>query len=292
MTRRHEVEYIDYRTTPSDYVLLDDILDELLDPSTEEEEDGLPDTAAEAISLFLERVEPHLRYLAPVEQDIVDLLIFRRKRQTDVAEILGVTQAAVSYRLSRAIAKLQFFCSVPVLTEEQIRTTLAPHHKALDVEILVGMWHTSWQSVVADSIGMTQGLVRHRLFSAIKKLQKQSETIPEILPLYVYFRELIARGKNTKHEVVLPQWKNRPALEKTRPVSTLEDHEIRRMRLEFQSGKSKDDLFREYNVSKNDLTKLLHGYVRKDAGGPLRERTKRTRKPRTKKTVSLDVIAK
>lgn len=279
--------YDDARHRDEDYVPIDETLDDIPNP----DEDA--DAAEARLALYHERIEPHLTSLAPTEQDIIDLLIFRRKTQSEVAAILGVTQAAISYRLQRAISKLQFLASVPILTEPQIRAALSPHIAPMDVEILVGMWRTTCQSEVAAQIGLSQGRVRHRFFSTLSRLQKLAQEDESIAPFHAYFRELSVRGKNTKHEVVLPQWQDRAHPPQARSIDRLSNDEVRRIRVNFaDKTQTREEILAQHGISPQDLSALLGGYARRDAGGPLRQRTPRKRRNPKKTHIELEVVSK
>jgi hypothetical protein len=160
---------------------IDELLDELVAPSPEEEEyEGNAITA---------------------------LYYIQKKKQADIAAIFEVTQAAVSYRLDRGLKRIKFLLSVPRLSEEELREDLPKvPFKPEDVDILVGMWHTTCQSVVAKQLGLTQGLVRHRFFVAVKVLEKRAEECHDFDRIYQFFFKLSKKSFNIKRAVTLPQW--------------------------------------------------------------------------------------
>jgi predicted DNA-binding protein YlxM (UPF0122 family) len=185
-------------------VPIDELLDELIASSPEEEE-----YEGNAISMSYEAlIRPLLDLIPPREADLIDLYYIQRKKQADIAEIFEVTQAAVSYRLDRGIQRLKFFLSVPRLTEEELREDLPKvPFKPIDVDIMVGMWKTTCQSEVAKQLGLTQGLVRHRFFVAVKLLTKRAEENPEQFDrMHQFFLKLSQKGFNVGRAVQLPQW--------------------------------------------------------------------------------------
>jgi hypothetical protein len=185
-------------------VPIDELLDELVAPSPEEEEyEG-------NVSSYESLIRPLLDLIPPREADLIDLYYLQRKKQADIAAIFEVTQAAVSYRLDRGIQRIKFFLSVPQLTEEELREDLPRvPFKPIDVDILVGMWRTTCQSEVAKQLGQTQGLVRHRFFVAVKTLEKRASEDKDFERLYQYFSKLSQKGFNIGRAVELPQWKDR-----------------------------------------------------------------------------------
>lgn len=80
----------------------------------------------------------------------------------------------------------------------------------IDVAILVGMWQTTCQSEVANSLGLTQGRVRHRFFKAVDVLHLAAEADVKFEPYHKVY-DAIAKGKafNILREVKLPQWSDR-----------------------------------------------------------------------------------
>lgn len=157
---------------------------------------------------YAERIEPLLARIPVRERDLINLYYIQRKRQADMAEIFGVTQAAISYRLDRALQRIKFLLSIPQMTESDLRTDLPLIFKEIDVNILVGMWDTTCQSEVAERLGLTQGRVRHRFFKAVKTLEKAAEQDAKFAPYHKLFFQ-ISQNFNAVREVCLPQWKSR-----------------------------------------------------------------------------------
>jgi DNA-directed RNA polymerase specialized sigma24 family protein len=164
----------------------------------------------------------YLGRLPPREADLVQLYFVDGKRQADLAVMFSVTQAAISYRLARAITRIRFLKSVPVFTEEDIRRDLSealacvptsaifhpwPRSATIDVDILCGIWRTSCQSETAETLGLTQGRVRHRFHRAVATLKNLSEGSEVYRPYYQYFSQVIEqKAFNIVREVKLPQW--------------------------------------------------------------------------------------
>jgi DNA-directed RNA polymerase specialized sigma24 family protein len=161
------------------------------------------------LSRYTDRMEFFLKKLPEKEEDIIRLYYVNGKKQSDIAHIFGMTQAAVSYRLKRAKSRLCFYLTVPELTEDQIRDALTPHFAESDVNILVLMHRTTCQSEVAKMLGLTQGRVRHRFFRSVEQLKTLSEKIPSLVPCYKFFSTVADKGFNLGREVSLPQWEDR-----------------------------------------------------------------------------------
>jgi predicted DNA-binding protein (UPF0251 family) len=121
----------------------------------------------------LQKVREILALLPPREADFVELYYFKKLRQTDIAEIFGVSQPTVCYRLARAVARIRFLLGLPdnieVSSMEADLSSLLTD--PLDVQILLLMWQTTCQSEVAKRLGVSQGLVRHRFLRAISRMR-------------------------------------------------------------------------------------------------------------------------
>jgi len=159
---------------------------------------------------FESQVKPLLDRIPEREADLIQLYYIQKKRQADIAEIFGVTQAAISYRLDRGLQRIRFLLSIPQITEEDMRRDLpSVPFKLIDVDILVGMWQTTCQSEVAARLGLTQGRVRHRFFGAVKVLEKKAKEDKKFDPYHRVFSALASKRFNILREVRLPQWSNR-----------------------------------------------------------------------------------
>ena len=155
------------------------------------------------------QIEPLLDRIPPREADLIKLYYIDKKRQADIAEIFGVTQAAISYRLDRGLQRIKFLLSIPHVTEQQLRIDLQVIFKDIDVDILVGMWVTTCQSEVASQLGLTQGRVRHRFFKAVKVLEARAAIEPVYEPYCRIFSAIASKKFNILREVKLPQWAGR-----------------------------------------------------------------------------------
>lgn len=179
------------------------------EPSVVEELDDDAFRSILAQGNYEEKIAPLLDRIPVREADLINLYYIHRKRQADLAEIFGVTQAAISYRLDRGIKRIKFLLSIPHVTEEELRRDLPKVFKGIDVDILVGMWLTTCQSEVAKQLGLTQGRVRHRFFKAVKTLQEIVQVDTTFAPYEKIFSAISDKNFNILREVKLPQWLNR-----------------------------------------------------------------------------------
>src|SRR5690606_22104850 len=114
-----------------------------------------------------------LERIPPREADIIDLHLRMDKRQPDSATLFGMTQAAVSYRPARGIKRIKFLLDIPDVSREQMQGDLSEVFVVrtagkdlpdgdprtidgihIDVQILLHMWETTCQSVVAQQLNL------------------------------------------------------------------------------------------------------------------------------------------
>lgn len=174
------------------------------------------------------QLQPLLERIPEREADIIELYFLTDKRQADIATIFEMTQAAVSYRLARGIKRIKFLLDIPDVSREQMQKdlsevfTLRPLAKEsqdkdprtidgihIDVQILIHMWETTCQSVVAKELNLTQGRVRHRFFKAVARLKEIAALNPKYEPYSAIFNKISDKGFNMLREVKLPQWQGR-----------------------------------------------------------------------------------
>lgn len=175
------------------------------------------------------QLQPLLERIPEREADIIELYFLMDKRQADIATIFGMTQAAVSYRLARGIKRIKFLLDLPDVTREQmerdlcevftLKASASPRSAEfgvkvlngthIDVQILLHMWETTCQSVVAQQLNLTQGRVRHRFFRAVGRLKEIAAQNPKYEPYSQIFSKISAKSFNILREVSLPQWANR-----------------------------------------------------------------------------------
>lgn len=168
-------------------------------------------------SVTFKELEPFLSKLPEREQDLIELYYRFRKNQKDIAKMFGVTQGAISSRLSRAMKRLEFIRDLPKIAIEDIENTLGNYFEPVEIEIIKGMMETTCQSRTAiiinkkfnldnDKSRMTQVKVRHRFEKCIMQLKDLMKFDSELKPYY----DLLIFIKNNLyklHEVKLPHFK-------------------------------------------------------------------------------------
>lgn len=141
--------------------------------STEDVLDPLPEGMDETYRReHLEKIKAVMDLLPDRETDLVDLYFFKGKKQTDIAEVFDITQAAVSYRLKRAMQRIRFLVELPDATKDDVYEDLLEWKvmDKLDAKIFAEMYETTCQSKVAERLDLTQGRVRHRFLSNLASM--------------------------------------------------------------------------------------------------------------------------
>jgi len=162
----------------------------------------------------LEDYEDFIRRLPQREQDLIDMYCRAHKKQKEIASFFGVTQGAVSHRLTRALERLKFLRDMPKLTED-LRELLKDHFVSFDIDVIETMIETTCQSKTAELLNkrhrlrgdkqMTQVKVRHRFERSIAKLEQLLVEHPEldiVHKLAVYVKNNLYK----MHEVILPHF--------------------------------------------------------------------------------------
>lgn len=165
------------------------------------------DTPIEDLAADYDRLEPYFIRLPKREQDLLFMHYIMRKKQTELGIIFNRTQAAISYRIKKAIRRLQFLASLPEVDEDMIRHDLSGIFNSHDLDIMCGMFRHTCQTQVAKDLGSNQCFIRHRFHKNIKILERRAEfedTYVKYFELFVKIRD----NTNILREVKLSRWDN------------------------------------------------------------------------------------
>jgi len=186
----------------------------------------------------LSQIKDLLLRIPPREVDLIYMYFILGKGQKQMARILGVTQGAISLRLRKAIKRLQFLINLPKVDVDEMRKDLicflngnevkywCPKcHKEfensfslcpncseenlienIEVTIMLRIFETSCQSVVAREVGLSQCGVRHRFLRNLKKIQEKSKDDPKF-KIYYTSLKMVSDNLNILREVEVPRWK-------------------------------------------------------------------------------------
>jgi predicted transcriptional regulator len=163
-----------------------------------------------------EEMKPFLSRLPSREIDLIELYYNSGANQKNIARIFGVTQGAVSSRLSRARSRLKFLSILPKISEEDMDENLSCLFDNMELEIIKHMIKTTCQSKTAHLINekyglvdekkrMTQVKIRHRFDKCIALLEEEMAKNIEFKKFY----DLLVFIKNNLymlHEVKLPHF--------------------------------------------------------------------------------------
>jgi len=162
----------------------------------------------------LEDFEPFLKKLPVREVDLINMYYRKQKKQKEIAEFFGVTQGAISHRLSRARKRLSFLRDMPKITGD-IKKDLSPHFSVFEIDLIVLMVDTTCQSRTSDLLNvkynfsekekMTQVKVRHKFDRFIDRMKKLKRKNPE-LDLYFKLTRYVKKNLYMLHEVILPHF--------------------------------------------------------------------------------------
>lgn len=150
----------------------------------------------------IDQVKKIIDQLPPREADFIELYYFRHLRQTDIADIFGVSQPTVCYRLMRAADRIRFLLHLPMVHRDRLQKDLSGFlADPIDIQIMVLMWETTCQSEVAKQLMVSQGLVRHRFLRTLSRLKDNKKFCN-----YVVLFDYIAENLNILREVQRPTW--------------------------------------------------------------------------------------
>ena len=161
-----------------------------------------------------EDFSPFIEKLPRREIDLIEMYYREDKKQKEIAEFFGVTQGAISHRLSRAIKRLEFLKKMPKLNEE-LKYILKNFFEPFEIDLLNFMIETTCQSKTAELLNkkykfqgknvMTQIKVRHKFDRYIDKMKKLKRTHKELRDCHK-LAQYIKANLYMLHEVILPHF--------------------------------------------------------------------------------------
>jgi predicted DNA-binding protein YlxM (UPF0122 family) len=158
--------------------------------------------------------DPFIQKLPQREIDLIEMYYKEDKKQKEIAEFFGVTQGAISHRLSRAEKRLDFLKKMPKLTDD-LKCIVQKYFSVFEIDLINFMIQTTCQSKTAELLNkkykfqgknmMTQIKVRHKFDRYIDKMKKLKRTHKEIGDCYK-LAHYIKNNLYMLHEVVLPHF--------------------------------------------------------------------------------------
>jgi predicted DNA-binding protein (UPF0251 family) len=159
------------------------------EPQGEEDEDPPKPVDVEA------KLLPLLARIPRPEAEILRLYFIAQKKQRDIAAIYGVTQAAISYRLHRALHRLRFVASLPPVDACVMRDELGEVLDVVDVAIVMTMTRTTCETATAAELVLSAGLVRHRFARAVQQLAEAADDDARFAPYRDLVQAIASRGR-------------------------------------------------------------------------------------------------
>jgi len=122
--------------------------------------------------------EDFLVYLPELEQEIFFMVFVKGKRQTDVAELLGVSQPTISYRSSRILDKLSYLL---VLMSVDVKSLVGELDflKLREQQILIDLLELVNQEMTGRRHGVGQSSVKWIFLKTLRRLRKREKRDPE-----------------------------------------------------------------------------------------------------------------
>lgn len=153
-------------------------------------------------------------FLPEKERGILDKYYFKKMPQTDIARMTGMTQGAISQKLSRAKERLKFLSGLPTFTSgelQQLRESFDPQ----SVELFTIMASTTCQSETAKILNKRFKLSGNRSYNQVKvryrwKCMMEKLKTVSAMPRYKYLSKFykfmghIESNLYILHEVRLP----------------------------------------------------------------------------------------
>lgn len=160
--------------------------------------------------IALERTREALKILPKRERDMLELYYFHKKDQVEIGKLFKVTQGDVSYRIARAVKRMQFYLSLPrVCLRRMARDLTKVLPNKLHVTIMLGMYRTTSQTAVAVKIGLSQGKVRYRFMRSIDILNEVKDRMP-IYSVYLDIFKKVGENFNILRSLeVQDRWKSK-----------------------------------------------------------------------------------
>ena len=122
-----------------------------------------------------ERRERLIRKLPKIEQAAVYHTLYQGMSQDEAAAKMGVSQPTISYSTKRALDRIRFFLEFRPLTLREIAKV--QRLSSEDQQIIMLFQKTTVQSTVARELGVSQGLVRWRLFKFVARLESHPDLL-------------------------------------------------------------------------------------------------------------------
>jgi predicted transcriptional regulator len=172
------------------------------------------------LSQIIEECPAFVTKLPKMEQELCDFYLVKRFNQKEIASLLGITQGAISSRLTKIRKRLKFMKYLSSFDISTLNQILSPLFSSFEIELMRGMLETTCQTETARRLNvlfnltekpimshqrhnsMNQVKVRHLFEKCLHKLSQHKH------PYYDLFLA-VKQNLYMLHAVKLPQFNRR-----------------------------------------------------------------------------------
>lgn len=177
------------------------------------------DSLAESVKAAFEKLPDR-------EYDMMDMYYNKGMHQEDIGKYFNVSQGDVSYHIKRGLRRIKFYLEFPEIDVEKMKADLAlilpkdtprsnkrnankNRSNDLYLKIMVGMYTTSCQTLVAKELGIHQGGVRYRFIKAVEIITAYCEENPEYEVYKKAFTMLMGNHNILRELKTQERWKHK-----------------------------------------------------------------------------------
>jgi len=171
--------------------------DEPDEPVAEERTEDEIREELEAKILRIERLKKLLEKIPAKERTMLRMKFGKGLSQSQIGEFFEVSQVTISYRIQRALQRIQVFNQIIDIDQELMRRDYEKLFDDLTVDILMAIFETSNQSETARIVGKSQYCVRSRYLKAIEVMEeiignkKEKEKVTQV----IWYGEEVKKGQ-------------------------------------------------------------------------------------------------
>lgn len=147
----------------------EDLLIAAEDGPEPEQEPGI--LSAEVIRML--RLAQVFERVTSTDRLLLALIFLAGWTQREAGAVVGLTQAGVSYRVSRALERLKLFAAIPAFTHKDFDRDLAGVLAQPELAAIKAYWVTTNQTKAGALLGLTQWQARVLIVRAIKAMRAQ-----------------------------------------------------------------------------------------------------------------------
>lgn len=151
-------------------------------------------------SRHLDKIKSLLDRIPPLERDILELYFFAKKREAQIARMLGLSQQAVSHRMYAAFRRIVFMAAHPDVAPEKMRQDLVVIIvNPRTVDVLCDWAVTSSQTATAQRLSLPLQRIGEHVKGGMKILRVQTS---ESGVFYAEYFGRLLKHRNIYREVL------------------------------------------------------------------------------------------